>query len=280
MNQPDNTLPLQTHTNFVWFYPFVFTGKERDEETGYGYFGARYMDHELMTGWLSVDPMSDKYPSISPYAYCAWNPVKLVDPDGMAVRAADKQSQMNIMHSLSKAEARYVRFDKNGNIDLKRLNKCKSNSINFNALRTLARSKTEYIFSSETRHKDKNNDIDLSEPYNPIATRGVTLIPGNIEDPSPDNNVYVITSSNLSDRDQVENVAHEGYGHAYFYELSKQGNGVNPYHEREQTYILEYDEEYKCIVPTLIWIEKNTRLKQQIEAAIQEVRKNYKSWTE
>lgn len=58
------------------------TGKERDEETGYGYFGARYMDHELMTMWLSVDPMADKYPSISPYAYCAWNPVKLVDPDG------------------------------------------------------------------------------------------------------------------------------------------------------------------------------------------------------
>ena len=61
---------------------FTFTGKERDEETGYGYFGARYMDHELMTMWLSVDPMADKYPSISPYAYCAWNPVKLVDPDG------------------------------------------------------------------------------------------------------------------------------------------------------------------------------------------------------
>jgi RHS repeat-associated protein len=60
----------------------TFTGKERDEETGYGYFGARYVDYELMTMWLSVDPMSDKYPSISPYAYCAWNPVKLVDPDG------------------------------------------------------------------------------------------------------------------------------------------------------------------------------------------------------
>ena len=59
--------------------------EQRDEETGYGYFGARYMDHELMTMWLSVDPMADKYPSISPYAYCAWNPVKLVDPDGREI---------------------------------------------------------------------------------------------------------------------------------------------------------------------------------------------------
>lgn len=64
------------------FFTSDFTGKERDEETGYGYFGARYYDADLMTMWLSVDPMADKYPSISPYDYCAWNPVKLVDPDG------------------------------------------------------------------------------------------------------------------------------------------------------------------------------------------------------
>ena len=73
------------HTKTLRFHPFVFTGKEKDEETGYGYFGARYMDYELMTGWLSVDPMSDKYPSISPYAYCNWNPIKFVDPKGKDV---------------------------------------------------------------------------------------------------------------------------------------------------------------------------------------------------
>lgn len=67
------------------FHPFVFTGKERDEETGYGYFGARYMDHELMTGWLSVDPMAGKYPNISPYAYCAWNPINSVDLNGDSI---------------------------------------------------------------------------------------------------------------------------------------------------------------------------------------------------
>ena len=66
----------------------------QDLLTGYGYLprqarqahhGARYMDHELMTMWLSVDPLADKYPSISPYAYCAWNPVKLIDPDGCEI---------------------------------------------------------------------------------------------------------------------------------------------------------------------------------------------------
>ena len=42
---------------------------------------ARYYNSALSI-WLSVDPMSDKYPSTSPYTYCANNPVKLVDPDG------------------------------------------------------------------------------------------------------------------------------------------------------------------------------------------------------
>ena len=85
MNYPAHKTKSVNRTKNVRFYPFVSTGKEKDEETGYGYFGARYMDHELTTMWLSVDPMADKYPSISPYAYCAWNPVKLVDPEGRDV---------------------------------------------------------------------------------------------------------------------------------------------------------------------------------------------------
>ena len=60
---------------------YKFTGKERDEKTGYDYFGARYYVPEIPI-WLSVDPLADKYPNISPYAYAAWNPIKYVDPDG------------------------------------------------------------------------------------------------------------------------------------------------------------------------------------------------------
>ena len=61
---------------------FTFTGKEKDAETAFSYFGARYYDSDLSGLFLSIDPMADKYPNISPYAYCAWNPMKLVDPNG------------------------------------------------------------------------------------------------------------------------------------------------------------------------------------------------------
>ena len=66
---------------------YKFTGKERDVETGYDYFGARFY-WATIGHWLSVDPMADKYPNISPYAYCAWNPVKFVDPDGRKIKIA------------------------------------------------------------------------------------------------------------------------------------------------------------------------------------------------
>ncbi|MBO4587978.1 MAG: RHS repeat-associated core domain-containing protein [Bacteroidales bacterium] len=64
---------------------YTFSGKEKDSETGYHYFGARYYNSDLSL-WLSVDPMSDKYPNLSPYNYCAWNPMKLVDPNGQDIK--------------------------------------------------------------------------------------------------------------------------------------------------------------------------------------------------
>ena len=67
---------------FSYKNALTFTGKEKDSETGFYYFGARYYDPSLSGLFLSVDPMADKYPSISPYAYCAWNPVKITDPSG------------------------------------------------------------------------------------------------------------------------------------------------------------------------------------------------------
>jgi RHS repeat-associated protein len=60
---------------------YKFTGKERDAETGYDYFGARYYSSELSV-WLSVDPLADDFPHISPYNYVEQNPVKYIDEEG------------------------------------------------------------------------------------------------------------------------------------------------------------------------------------------------------
>ena len=41
--------------------------------------------HPTLSIWLSVDPMSDKYPGVSPYVYCGNNPVVFKDPNGREI---------------------------------------------------------------------------------------------------------------------------------------------------------------------------------------------------
>ena len=60
---------------------FRFTGHERDAESGLDYMPARSYANDIGR-FLRPDPMQDKYPGISPYAYANNNPLKFVDPDG------------------------------------------------------------------------------------------------------------------------------------------------------------------------------------------------------
>ena len=96
-----------THRTISWTTPYTFSGKEKDVETGYGYFGARYYDSGLSI-WLSVDQMSDKYPSMSPYNYCANNPVILVDPDGKEWIAYNKEGTVIATGGDEKDNRRFV----------------------------------------------------------------------------------------------------------------------------------------------------------------------------
>ncbi len=58
---------------------YSFNAKELDEETGMYYYEARYYNPPVFT---SRDAMFEKYFWMSPYAYCANNPMKFVDPTG------------------------------------------------------------------------------------------------------------------------------------------------------------------------------------------------------
>ena len=61
---------------------YRYVGKERDEETGLYYYGARYY-----AGWLarfvSVDPLKDEYPFYTPYQYAGNRPIIAMDLDGL-----------------------------------------------------------------------------------------------------------------------------------------------------------------------------------------------------
>ena len=85
-----NGLTESTTARSAWF---GFSGKENElwnaqsstshwvRGERYQYFGARYYD-PVACSWTVVDPLAEKYPGITPYAYCAGDPVNYVDPTG------------------------------------------------------------------------------------------------------------------------------------------------------------------------------------------------------
>jgi len=77
----------ETSTSQQGFQPYKYNGKELDMMSGLNQYdyGARYYDPALGR-FIMLDPLCEKYYSISPYAYALNNPVRLVDPDGKTPR--------------------------------------------------------------------------------------------------------------------------------------------------------------------------------------------------
>ena len=67
--------------------PYKYGGKEWDSTTSTYDFEARQFSPNFHR-FTTMDPLCEKYYGISPYAYCANNPVNLVDPEGSALHVA------------------------------------------------------------------------------------------------------------------------------------------------------------------------------------------------
>ena len=63
---------------------------------------ARYYNSDLSI-WISVDPLVDKYPNLSPYTYCAGNPVRFFDPDGTWIPGLDDDG--NVTYTAEKGDS-------------------------------------------------------------------------------------------------------------------------------------------------------------------------------
>jgi RHS repeat-associated protein len=75
--------------------PYKFTGKEKDEETGFNYYSSRYYDSYLSI-FNSIDPHFFNYPHITSYNYCANNPVMVIDPNGKDVEITRNEDEKKI----------------------------------------------------------------------------------------------------------------------------------------------------------------------------------------
>ena len=95
---PDGTLFGKQSTGGT-VQPYKFGGKELERTLPFDEydFGARWMDPTVGARFTTMDPLCEKYYSVSPYAYCGGDPVNAVDPDGKeGVKYVDEDGNKHI----------------------------------------------------------------------------------------------------------------------------------------------------------------------------------------
>jgi RHS repeat-associated protein len=87
---------------------YRYTGKERDEETGLYYYGARYYISWLGR-WLNTDP-AGLIDGTNVYTFSVCNPIRLTDPDGAATLAEEEAAQATLpeLHGTALEEEQLV----------------------------------------------------------------------------------------------------------------------------------------------------------------------------
>ena len=90
--------PWGNASTFQGLQPFKYNGKELDRVHGLDWYdyGARRYDPAFVQ-FTQMDPLCEQYPHLSPYAYCAGNPVRYVDPDGRHIRVRKKGENYEVI---------------------------------------------------------------------------------------------------------------------------------------------------------------------------------------
>jgi RHS repeat-associated protein len=183
---------------------FKFSGKPLDLETGYSYFGARYLDSKLGL-WLSVDPMASQFPSHSPYNYCFNNPVRLVDPDGLA-----PGDPPGAGYYTARMNSRYVGFAVRNPIAAGRIGfGVTPGATNISTNSTRFSTRGEVLYGSKRGQEDRGSEngafrhVLWQASITSEFDRSVAAQAGNAHEENAFADLSVRTFSNLEDADQT-----------------------------------------------------------------------------
>ena len=117
-------------------------------------YGARHIDM-ADPQWRTIDPLAEKYYSISPYAYCLNNPIKYVDRDGREARISKGTGdfQKRTFNDLQKLTRQKLLLLKNGKV----VNASKYKGKESNILLSGEEAKPVYVKDAKGRQVDVNS---------------------------------------------------------------------------------------------------------------------------
>ncbi len=144
---------------------YKFTGHERDDEPAgltLDYMMARNYD-PIIGRFLQIDPYAVKYPSLSPYAYVANNPLLLIDPTGKEIEICsgtgdDKTCAMYESGTEYKGDNEFIKKA------FEAIDFIKNNSETGNELYSLLESDESIIQIYELSEADARNDKTEFDP--------------------------------------------------------------------------------------------------------------------
>ena len=222
--------------------PYKYSSKELDRTHGLDLYDSEARWYDSLLGRTStMDPKAEKYYSISPYLWCAGNPMKYVDPSGQMLIITDLAAQKALRNTLSQEDREYIRFNENGLFDIGRYLSHYSDSYNYRCIGEIALStdimtiemnnEYNYVDNSgkvKNRKMDYHIDLDIidydissaySNTTGESGTLGIALLPGigTSGVNSLDKNIHVVLNDKLSEEGAVSNISHEVFGHGLIY---------------------------------------------------------------
>ncbi len=267
----------------------LYNGKELQEDFDLNWYdyGARFYDVELVR-WHVVDPLAESAYSWTPYRYGFNNPIKYIDPNGLfeTVKPTGDEALKMIKNTLTSKDAKYIKLDKNGNIDRKLINSHTSESGNYNSLKEMVNSDKvvevstaeQFNFVDENGKQgnvrmnyspqdpqfpnevDSNGDTMSGTTTGEAGFMGKTLFPDRDgKQNSPDKTIKVIIHKKLSEPAKAEMYSHEANGHALLY-IRNGGDHKGASHQSVKGK----------------WVEGNKQLKEMIIRSKKETIENMK----
>ena len=167
--------------------PYKFNGKELDRMFGldtYDYSARMYSP--AIGRFMTMDPLAEKYYSISPYAYCANNPILYVDRDGREISFSYEYEKDEYGNYIKNKNGGYNLLGITMNVTGKVINISSNSKVNMADATKRISSQLESSFRGEINGVtfSTNANLSVANSMNDVSDSDHVFALANLESPS------------------------------------------------------------------------------------------------